>query len=111
MKRRILALLLIAAALLSCLAGCSKEENQTDPQSTDTQTKDSSKPNANVKHMDAEAVTSKYAYKAEYLDLPIDVDYIGSSCLSGDSLFFTANVVSGKETYTDDMNGSECRYL
>ena len=110
MKRRILALLLIAAALLSCLAGCSKEENQTDPQSTDTQTKDSSKPNANVKHMDAEAVTSKYAYKAEYLDLPIDVDYIGSSCLSGDSLFFTANVVSGKETYTDDMTGESYEY-
>ena len=110
MKRRILALLLIAAALLSCLAGCSKEENQTDPQSTDTQTKDSSKPSANVKHMDAEAVTSKYAYKAEYLDLPIDVDYIGSSCLSGDSLFFEANVVSGKETYTDDTTGESYEY-
>ena len=111
MKRRILALLLIAAALIGCLAACSKGQDTEAPDTKKPgQTTDSGKSNAQVKRMDAETVTSKYAYRAEYIDLPVEVDYINESCVSGNFFYFIANVKNGTESYTDPDTGASYEY-
>ncbi len=46
--------------------------------------------------MEADAVSSKYAYQAEYIDLPVKVDYIQAYSISGSSLWFMGNVSAGK---------------
>ena len=96
MKRRILALLLTAAALTGCLAACGKGEKP-----------DAAAPPSAVqgKRMEAETVTSKYAYSAEYIDLPVDVDYITTNCVSGNYFYFTASVKSGTDSFVDPDSG------
>ena len=43
-------------------------------------------------------------------DLPEDIQWIGTSCVTGDTLYFSASVPDGgKETYTDE-NGEEISY-
>ena len=113
MKRRILALLLIAAALIGCLAACGKSQDTDAPDTKkpgQSTAKDDNKSNAQVKRMEAETVTSKYAYSAEYIDLPVEVDYVTESCVSGNSFFFIANVKSGTDSYTDPDTGASYEY-
>ena len=60
--------------------------------------------------MEADAVSSKYAYQAEYIDLPVKVDYIQAYSISGSSLWFMGNVSAGKETYVDEATGESYEY-
>ena len=99
MTKRILSVCLVLVLLFGVLAGCSKSE----PQSAD----DTKKTEQNA----AEDKTStQFAYQAQYFDLPEDIQWIGTSCVTGDTLYFTASVPDGgKETYTDE-NGEEISY-
>lgn len=113
MKRRILAVMLLIAVLAGCLAGCGKAQTgETDaPSETGSQQGGSAqKTNAQVKRMEADTVTSKYAYQAEYIDLPVKVDYIQSYSISGSSLWFIGNVPAGKESYVDETTGESYEY-
>lgn len=99
MKKRILSALLVLVLLLGVLAGCSKKDTQT---TDDTNKDDQSSETAET--------SSQYAYQAQFLDLPKDIQWIGSSCVAGDLLYFSASVPDGgKETYTDE-NGQEISY-
>ena len=99
MRKRILSALLVLVLLLGVLAGCSKK---------DTQTTDDA--NKNEQSSETAETSSQYAYQAQFLDLPKDIQWIGSSCVAGDLLYFSASVPDGgKETYTDE-NGQEISY-
>ena len=98
MTKRILSLCLVLVLLLGVLAGCSKNETKTDDTDPAAQTDA------------APETTSQYAYQPQYFDLPEDIQWIGSTCVSGDTLYFTASVPDGgKETYTDET-GAEVSY-
>ena len=98
MTKRILSLCLVLVLLLGVLAGCSKPETKTDDKDPAAQTDA------------APETTSQYAYQPQYYDLPEDIQRIGTSCVSGDTLYFTASVPDGgKETYTDE-DGTEVSY-
>ena len=99
MTKRILSVCLVLVLLFGVLAGCSKSE----PQSAD----DTKKTEQNA----AEDKTStQFAYQAQYFDLPEDIQWIGTSCVSGDTLYFSASIPDGgQETYTDE-NGEEISY-
>ena len=99
MTKRILSVCLVLVLLFGVLAGCSKSE----PQSAD----DTKKTEQNA----AEDKTStQFAYQAQYYDLPEDIQWIGTSCVSGDTLYFSASIPDGgQETYTDE-NGEEISY-
>ena len=85
MQRRILALLLCGVLLLGVLAGCGKKQ-ETDG-TTDTKTAGTETKN------DADSqLTAKYVYQAEYLELPVKTNYIDKSAVSGNTLFFYAQV-------------------
>lgn len=102
-KFRITAALLALCLLTGCLAGCSG------PKSTPDTTAETPKPST-VTRQEAQTVSTKYAYTAKYIDLPDAVDYVNASCINGDALYFIANVVSGQETYTDEVTGEEYSY-
>ena len=98
MTKRMLSLCLVLVLLLGVLAGCSKPETKTDDKDPAAQTDA------------APETTSQYAYQPQYYDLPEDIQRIGTSCISGDTLYFTASVPDGgKETYTDE-DGTEVSY-
>lgn len=99
MTKRILSICLALVLLFGVLAGCSKNEAQT---ADDTKKTEQS---------DAEDKTStQFAYQAQYYDLPEDIQWIGTSCVTGDTLYFTASIPDGgTETYTDE-NGEEYSY-
>ena len=106
--KRIIAALLALCLLMGALAGCSsKNAADTPGQSSDKQ---QSTTTPNVTRQEASTVSSKYAYTATYIDLPDSVDYVNASCVAGDTLYFIANVVSGQETYTDDVTGEAYSY-
>ena len=114
MKRRILAVMLLIAVLASCLAGCGgAQTGETDVQSEPGGEQQGGSPprtSAQFKRMEADAVSSKYAYQAEYIDLPVKVDYIQAYSISGSSLWFMGNVPAGKETYVDEATGESYEY-
>lgn len=99
MTKRILSICLALVLLFGVLAGCSKNEAQT---ADDTKKTEQS---------DAEDKTStQFAYQAQYYDLPEDIQWIGTSCVTGDTLYFTASIPDGgTETYTDE-NGEKYSY-
>ena len=99
MTKRILSVCLALVLLLGVLAGCSTNKTQT---ADDTQ---------KTEQNGAEDKTStQFAYQTQYFDLPEEIQWIGTSCVSGDTLYFTASVPDGgKETYTDE-NGQEISY-
>ena len=99
MTKRLLCVCLALVLLFGVLAGCSKNEAQT---ADDTKKTEQS---------EAEDKTStQFAYQAQYFDLPEEIQWIGTSCVTGDTLYFTASVPDGgKETYTDE-NGEEISY-
>lgn len=99
MTKRILSVCLALVLLLGVLAGCSKNEAQTADDTKKTEQSDTE-----------DKTSTQFAYQAQYYDLPEDIQWIGTSCVTGDTLYFTASVPDGgKETYTDE-NGEEYSY-
>lgn len=105
-KHRITAALLAVVMLLGVLSACSAGEKETD-NGTKAETPSA---NPNVSRMDAQTVSSKYVYAAEYIDLPDAIEYVGDSCIGESKLFFTANIVDGQESYTDAVTGETYTY-
>lgn len=104
-KYRMIAALLAIVLLLGVFAGCSKnEQGTTDPanpgQTTGTKTETND---------EKAASTSKYAYEAAYFPLPEEIQYVNTSALSGDYLYFTGSIIDGKQSYTDET-GEEIEY-
>lgn len=96
MTKRILSVCLALVLLLGVLAGCSKKEAQTADDTKKTEQSGAE-----------EKTFTQFAYQAQYYDLPEDIQWIGTSCVSGDTLYFTASIPDGgTETYTDE-NGEE----
>ena len=99
MTKRILSICLALVLLFGVLAGCSKNEAQTADDTKKTEQSDTE-----------DKTSTQFAYQAQYFDLPEDIQWIGTSCVTGDTLYFTASVPDGgKETYTDE-NGEEYSY-
>lgn len=105
MKKRTLALILAVLLLASCLAGCSSGKSSETIEDFDDE-----RPVVQKSEKEASQLTSKYAYKAEYIPIPGDFDWINASALGGGKLYFTASVKDGQETYTDDLTGEEYSY-
>ena len=98
MTKRTLSACLAFVLLLGTLAGCSKNKTKTDNSGQNTQQET------------IPELASQYAYQPQYFDLPEDIQWIGTSCVTGDTLYFTASVPDGgKETYTDET-GAEVSY-
>ena len=102
---RVIAALLAIVMLLGVFAGCSKNSQETtDPANP------SNNPGTKTETNDEKAAsTSKYAYQAEYLPIPDNVQYVNTSTISGSNLYFTGSIIDGKKTYTDE-NGEEIEY-
>ena len=102
---RVIAALLALVMLLGMFAGCSKNRGETtDPANP------SNNPGTKTETNDEKAAsTSKYAYQAEYLPIPDNVQYVNTSTISGSNLYFTGSIIDGKKTYTDE-NGEETEY-
>ena len=102
---RVIAALLALVMLLGMFAGCSKNSGETtDPANP------SNNPGTKTETNDEKAAsTSKYAYQAEYLPIPDNVQYVNTSTISGSNLYFTGSIIDGKKTYTDE-NGEEIEY-
>ena len=99
MTKRLLCVCLVLVLLFGVLAGCSKNEAQTADDTKKTEQSDTE-----------DKTSTQFAYQAQYFDLPEDIQWIGTSCVTGDTLYFTASVPDGgKETYTDE-NGEEISY-
>lgn len=102
---RVIAALLALVMLLGMFSGCSKNGSETtDPANP------SNNPGTKTETNDEKAAsTSKYAYQAEYLPIPDNVQYVNTSTISGSNLYFTGSIIDGKQTYTDE-NGEETEY-
>ena len=99
MTKRLLCVCLALVLLFGVLAGCSKNEAQTADDTKKTEQSDTE-----------DKTSTQFAYQAQYFDLPEDIQWIGTSCVTGDTLYFTASVPDGgKETYTDE-DGTEVSY-
>ena len=102
---RMIAALLAIVMLLGMFAGCSKNsDNTTDPANPGSSTGTKTETND-----EKAASTSKYAYQAEYLPIPDNIQYVNTSTISGANLYFTGSIIDGKQTYTDE-NGEEIEY-
>ena len=102
---RVIAALLAIVMLLGVFAGCSKNSQETtDPANPGSTTGTKTETND-----EKAASTSKYAYQAEYLPIPDNVQYVNTSTISGSNLYFTGSIIDGKKTYTDE-NGEEIEY-
>ena len=102
---RVIAVLLALVMLLGMFSGCSKNGSETtDPANP------SNNPGTKTETNDEKAAsTSKYAYQAEYLPIPENIQYVNTSTISGSNLYFTGSIIDGKKTYTDE-NGEETEY-
>ena len=99
MTKRILSVCLALVLLLGVLAGCSKNEAQTADDTKKTEQSDTE-----------DKTSTQFAYQAQYFDLPEEIQWIGTSCVTGDTLYFTASIPDGgTETYTDE-NGEKYSY-
>ena len=99
MTKRLLCVCLVLVLLFGVLAGCSKNEAQTADDTKKTEQSDTE-----------DKTSTQFAYQAQYYDLPEDIQWIGTSCVTGDTLYFTASIPDGgTETYTDE-NGEEYSY-
>ena len=78
-RRRIVSVLLALVMLLGMFSGCSKNGSETtDPANP------SNNPGTKTETNDEKAAsTSKYAYQAEYLPIPDNVQYVNTSTISG----------------------------
>ena len=97
MTKQMLSICLAFVLLLGTLAGCSKNKTKTDNSSQNTQQETISE------------LASQYAYQPQYFDLPEPIQWISRSCVSGSTLYFTASILSGQDTYIDE-DGNEVSY-
>ena len=97
MTKRMLSICLAFVLLLGTLAGCSKNKTKTDNSSQNTQQET------------IPELASQYAYQPQYFDLPEPIQWISRSCVSGSTLYFTASILSGQDTYID-KDGNEVSY-
>ena len=86
MQRTILTLLLCGVLLLGVLAGCGKKNDTGDTSGDKTANGTETKNDADSQ------LTAKYVYQAQYLELPVKTSYIDDSAVSGNTLFFYAQV-------------------
>ena len=86
MHKRMIALLLAGIMLLGLLAGCGKKNDTGDASGDKTVSGTETKNEADA------ALTAKYVYQAQYLELPVKTSYIDASAVSGSTLFFYAQV-------------------
>ena len=101
MTKRILALCLALVMLVGLLAGCSgnKTEQAADHTTNNKQQAD-----------DTSVPSAKYAYQAQYLDLPEEVDWVNASCVQGEMLYFAASVKEGQQSSVDEQTGETYYY-
>ena len=102
-QKRLLALLLAAVMLVGLLAGCNKDE------STDGKNNGNGKKPSSATNADKAAVTAKYAYKADYLELDSEFEYVNSSCFSNGVLYLGVTESGVPVTGTDE-EGNEYTY-
>ena len=76
MTKRILSVCLALVLLLGVLAGCSKNEAQTADDTKKTEQSDTE-----------DKTSTQFAYQAQYFDLPEEIQWIGTSCVTGDTLY------------------------
>ena len=84
MAKRIFALLLACMTLAGVLTGCGNRNASADEPA---QKQTDAAPAA-----DSGELAAKYVYQAEYLELPVKTNYIDKSAVSGNTLFFYAQV-------------------
>lgn len=97
MTKQMLSICLAFVLLLGTLAGCGKNKTKTDNSSQNTQQET------------IPELASQYAYQPQYFDLPEPIQWISRSCVSGSTLYFTASILSGQDTYID-KDGNEVSY-
>ncbi len=107
MKKRLLAVILALAMLAGVMAGCSKQGQTNEP---GTEASDNKTPSAAVGTSDKATVTAKYAYKAEYLDITAQFEWINQICAAGNNVYITASVKDEEITETDDVTGETYTY-
>ena len=78
--------LLCGVLLLGVLAGCGKKNDTGDTSGDKTVNGTETKNDADSQ------LTAKYVYQAQYLELPVKTSYIDDSAVSGNTLFFYAQV-------------------
>ncbi|MCL1828629.1 MAG: hypothetical protein FWG32_03935, partial [Oscillospiraceae bacterium] len=81
--RRITAVTLIAALMVTALASCKKAE---------------------ITEEDV------YVYVPEYINLPKDIQHMDNPQYFDGKLYFTAHIVTGKDSYTDSYTGEKHEY-
>lgn len=100
--KQILALLLAACMLLGMLAGCSKNPSAED---ADSKTPGSSLLPSGGKTDSAAAQTSaKYVYLAEEVGIDLPLAYINLSCISGNYVYISGDVMTDPGSGTPDYS-------
>lgn len=106
MKTRILAFLLVFCMLLGVLSGCNKDASDPSTPSTDGDGKTPASQTSDA----ASQTSAKYVYTADYMPLMLDaqVSYISPLCVSGNYLYFSADVTtSGGGIIMPGVSGGE----
>ena len=78
MTKRLLCVCLALVLLFGVLAGCSKNEAQTADDTKKTEQSDIE-----------DKTSTQFAYQAQYFDLPEEIQWIGTSCVTGDTLYLS----------------------
>ena len=63
----------------------------------------------NIKNKHGKRVAYISVRMGQYFDLPEPIQWISRSCVSGSTLYFTASILSGQDTYID-KDGNEVSY-
>lgn len=120
-RRSVPTLLLIAALLMAMLAGCGgrSELNTEMPFAVVKQAADAVQTASVPAETEQAALTQEQAESADEpqahyeplrWDLPEGAEFVEASCVSGDTLYFSASVLSGEQTYTDEVTGETYVY-
>lgn len=97
--KRVLALCLAAACIITAFAACGGDDD--DDGAGDT-------PNPG----NTQTPSSEYVYVASFTNVKSNYEISGMSsmCFAGDYLYFVSSMVDGKETYTDETTGESWEY-
>ena len=103
MKKRLLALVLVAVLLVGLFAGCSKSQDPSDPGQPSETNKSSKKEEETVSAM------GKYAFKPRWIPLEVEgehqPEYVGNYVISGDYMYFYAECMDKEEPMIDVITG------